>query len=142
MLTSILTILGSIGTVAGCVIAYKNSANRQRRSAENDIEKKEAEMNAMKDEIRAAVYNNDDAKLNEIVTSLMTTVFVICLCVGCASKTQIKYVPVDRRIESCTNSFGVACKAVPNVVFCEFLEKAQELKELKKEMAVDKRLQK
>jgi len=142
MLTSILTIIGAAGTIAAGIMAYKNSANRQRRNAEKDVEMKEEEMNAKKDEIRTAVHTQNDTKVNNIVSDLLTPILVICLLFGCASKTQIKYVPCDRQIVSCTNSNGVACKIVPDVVFCELLEKAQELKDLKKEMAVDKRLQK
>jgi len=146
VISSVLAILGGIATIVGGIIAYKNSSNRQRRAAEKDIEKQEEEMNLKKDEIQEAVYNNDESKINAIASRLLApcccTLVVLSLLVGCTSKQATVYIPTDRHIEPCTNSIGIACQAVPNAVFCEFLEKAQELKDLKKEMAVDKRLQK
>jgi len=142
MLSSILGIVAGAATIVGGVLAYKNSANRQRRAAEKDIEKKEEEMQLKKDEIRQAVYTNDEAKINDIAAGLLTPVLCIVLLIGCSSKTAVKYIPTDRHIEPCTNSIGISCQAVPNAVFCELLEKVQELKDLKKEIAVDKRLQK
>jgi len=146
MVSSIIAILSGAAAIVGGILAYKNSANRQRRNAENDIEEKEAEMQAKKDEIRQSVYTNDESKINEITARLLapccSTLVVLSCLLGCASKTTTVYIPTDRHIEPCTNSLGIACQAVPNAVFCEFLEKAQELKDLKKEMAVDKRLQK
>jgi len=146
MLSSILTIVASVGAISAGILAYKNSANRQRRNAEKDIAEKEAMMQAKKDEIRQAVYTNDDAKINDLASTILSpcccTLAVISFVLGCATKSPVVYVPTDRRIETCTNSIGIVCKAVPNAVFCELLEKAQELKDLKTEMAVDKRVQK
>jgi len=146
MFTSILTIIGAIGTIAGGILAYKNSSNRQRRAAEKDIEKQEEEMQSKKDEIRQAVYTNDESKINAISERILApcccAIVVLSILIGCATKSQVVYIPTDRHIEPCTNSIGISCQAVPNAVFCELLEKAQELKELKKELAVDKRLQK
>ena len=62
--------------------------------------------------------------------------------VGCISKTETVYIPTDRKIESCVNSLGISCKAVPDAVMVEMLEKIQELEELKREMKVDKRVSK
>jgi len=146
VISSVLGILGGVATIVGGVLAYKNSANRQRRSAEKDIEKKEEEMQLKKDEIRDAVYTNDEVKINEIAARLISScccaLVVMSFLCGCSTKATVRYIPTDRHIEPCTNSIGIACQAVPNAVFCELLEKAQELKDLKKEMAVDKRLQK
>jgi len=146
MLASIFTIVGVVGTIAGGIIAYKNSANRQRREAEKDIEKKEEEMQMIKDDIREAVYANDEQKINAISARILApcccALIVISVLFGCSTKNPVVYIPTDRHIEPCTNSIGISCQAVPNAVFCELLEKAHELKDLKKEMAVDKRLQK
>lgn len=64
--------------------------------------------------------------------------------VGCASspKTTTVYIATDRRIETVTNSVGIVCKAVPNAVMDEMLVKLQELKDLKTEQKVDKRVSK
>jgi len=146
MLTSILGIVAGVATIAGGILAYKNSANRQRRAAEKDIAEQEAIMQSKKDEIRSAVYSNDEAKINALAAKLLAPVLVLTAAAsalpGCTSKQPVQYIPTDRKIEACTNSLGIACQAVPNAVFCELLEKAQELKDLKAEMAVDKRLQK
>jgi len=147
MLSSILAILGGAATIVGGVIAYKNSANRQRRAAEKDVAEKESEMQQKREAIRQAVYANDEAKINEIASKLLApcccALVVLSYVLGCSPKPPpVQYVPTDRKIESCTNSIGIACQAVPNAVFCELLEKAQELRDLKTEMAVDKRLQK
>lgn len=142
MVTSIITVIGSIAGIVGGIITYKNSANRQRQVAEKDIAKKESDTNDKKAEIRASVHGKDDNKVNEIVSSLLSVIACCMILTGCLTKPQIVYVPSDRRIESCTNSIGVACKAVPDAVFCELLEKVVELQSLKTEMAVDKRLQK
>lgn len=142
MMTSILGIIAGVATIAGGIMAYKNSANRQRRNAEKDIREKEAEMQSKVDEIRKAVYSNDEPKINELAAKLLAPVFAALMLVGCATNQATVYIPTDRKIEACTNSLGIACQAVPNAVFCELLEKAQELKDLKTEMAVDKRLDK
>lgn len=124
----------------GSFFAYKSSANKQRRDAEKDIEKHQAAIEAKKAEIRQAVYSKDDAKLNELCAKILMVVMVAITIITIGCQSSVVYVPTDRRIESCTNSLGIACKAVPDAVFCELLEKAQELKNLKAEMAVDKRL--
>jgi len=61
---------------------------------------------------------------------------------GCASNTKPVYIPTDRKIESCTNSIGISCKAVPDAVMVEMMEKLEELKALKLEQKVDKRVAK
>jgi len=74
--------------------------------------------------------------------SLITIVLATFAFSGCASKqpTPTVYIATDRRIETCTNSLGIVCKAVPNAVMADMLEKLQELKDLKTEMKVDKRV--
>jgi len=144
MLATILSILGAAGTIAGGIIAYKNSANRQRRAAEKDVEAHQKEIEEKTDMIKDAVYSHDDDKLNQIVSSLMRPALAIALVVvgiGCSSQKTV-YIPTDRRIESCTNSIGIACKAVPDAVMVEMLEKLQELQDLKTQQKVDKRLEK
>jgi len=146
MMTSVLGIIAGIATIAGGIMAYKNSSNRQRRNAEKDVQEKEAEMQSKIDEIRKAVYSNDEQKINELAARLLAScccaLVVLSCLLGCTSSQRVQYIPTDRKIEACTNSLGIACQAVPNAVFCELLEKAQELKDLKTEMAVDKRLEK
>jgi len=188
MLTSILSLIAGAATIVGGILAYKNSANRQRRNAERDVAKKEAALQAKKDEIRSAVYSNDESAINALAARLLapSACFAACcalllnaarllatpacgaaccsvllhaarllappacgaaccavLLLGCSTRPPaVCYVPTDRRIEPCTNSIGIACQAVPNAVFCELLEKAQELKDLKSELSVDKRLSK
>ena len=143
-MTSILSVLSSISSAIAGWFNWKNSSVAQRRAAENDIDKREAEIKTVTDEIKDAVYSANDAKLNEIVSRLMTPIFIISFIlttmVGCISKTEMVYIPTDRKIESCTNSLGISCKAVPDAVMVEMLEKIQELETLKREMKVDKRV--
>lgn len=143
-MTTLLNLISSIGSAVAGFFNWKNSKVAQRREAEKDLQKKEAEKAAFKDEISAAIHTGDDAKLNEILARLMPLVFLALALVflaGCmAPKTIIKYVPTDRRIESCTNSLGIACKAVPNAVFEELLSARVELDCLRREMTLDKQL--
>ena len=143
-MTKIFSFLSAIGSAVAGWFSWKNSPVAQRRAAEDDIAKREAEIKAATDEIKKSVYSADDAKLNEIVSRLMKPIFIISFVlttmVGCISKTEMVYIPTDRKIESCTNSIGISCKAVPDALMVEMLEKIQELEELKREMKVDKRV--
>lgn len=145
-MTKLLSFLSSIGSAIGGWFNWKSSPVAQRRAAEEDIAKRDAEIKAATDEIKDAVYSADDTKLNEIVSRLMKPVLIISIAltslVGCISKTETVYIPTDRKIESCINSLGISCKAVPDAVMVEMLEKIQELEELKREMKVDKRVSK
>jgi len=144
MTTSVIGIILAAAGSVGAYFTWKNSAFRQRQLVEKQVDKEEEEHANAKAEIEAAVYGRDDAKVNQIVSNLLAP--VLCLCVlssvvGCStSKPSVVYVPSDRRIESITNSFGVACKAVPDPVFAEMLVKITELENLKKERKVDARL--
>lgn len=138
-------IFSMLAGIANAIAGYfklKASANRQRREAEKDVAAKEAETKAKADEIKEAVYTANDARLNEIVIGLMQPAVAVMVAVfaGCAPQPKTVYIPTDRNIESCTNSIGMPCKAVPDPVMVEMLEKLQELKELKAEMKVDKRV--
>ena len=145
-MTKLLSFLSSIGSAIGGWFNWKSSPVAQRRAAEEDIAKRDAEIKAATDEIKDAVYSADDTKLNEIVSRLMKPVLIISIAltslVGCISKTETVYIPTDRKIESCINSLGISCKAVPDAVMVEMLEKIQELEELKREMKVEKRVSK
>lgn len=145
-MTKLLSFLSSIGSAIGGWFNWKSSPVAQRRAAEEDIAKRDAEIKAATDEIKDAVYSADDTKLNEIVSRLMKPVLIISIAltslVGCISKTETVYIPTDRKIESCVNSLGISCKAVPDAVMVEMLEKIQELEELKREMKIDKRVSK
>lgn len=145
-MTKLLSFLSSIGSAIGGWFNWKSSPVAQRRAAEEDIAKRDAEIKAATDEIKDAVYSADDTKLNEIVSRLMKPVLIISIAltslVGCVSKTETVYIPTNRKIESCINSLGISCKAVPDAVMVEMLEKIQELEELKREMKVDKRVSK
>ena len=145
-MTKLLSFLSSIGSAIGGWFNWKSSPVAQRRAAEEDIAKRDAEIKAATDEIKDAVYSADDTKLNEIVSRLMKPVLIISIAftslVGCISKTETVYIPTDRKIESCINSLGISCKAVPDAVMVEMLEKIQELEELRREMKIDKRVSK
>lgn len=145
-MTKLLSFLSSIGSAIGGWFNWKSSPVAQRRAAEEDIAKRDAEIKAATDEIKDAVYSANDTKLNEIVSRLMKPVLIISIAltslVGCISKTETVYIPTDRKIESCINSLGISCKAVPDAVMVEMLEKIQELEELKREMKIDKRVSK
>lgn len=145
-MTKLLSFLSSIGSAIGGWFNWKSSPVAQRRAAEEDIAKRDAEIKAATDEIKDAVYSADDTKLNEIVSRLMKPVLIISIAltslVGCISKTETVYIPTDRKIESCINSLGISCKAVPDAVMVEMLEKIRELEELKREMKIDKRVSK
>jgi len=73
-------------------------------------------------------------------TLLTSSLLLLTFAFGCSSAPKVTYIPTDRRIESCTNSLGIACKAVPNAVMEEMMVKLQELKDLKTEQKVDKRV--
>lgn len=142
----IINLLSGIANAISGLFKLKSCANRQRREAEQDVAERQAELEAKKAAIKEAVYSANDAKLNEIIIGLMQPVLVVCLTIGCliagcaTAPTAVVYIPTDRRIESCTNSIGIACKAVPDAVFVDMLERLQELKAIKTEMAVDKRV--
>lgn len=143
-MTTLINLLSSIGAAVAGFFNWKSSKVAQRREAEKDIKKEELEKAKLKAEISDAIHTGDDDKLNEIMTRLFPVVFCVfsaAFLVGCNStKTTIKYVPTDRRIESCTNSIGIACKAVPNAVFEELVNATIELKDLKREIKLDKRV--
>ena len=143
-MSTIIQFLSSITSAISGWFTWKTSKVHQRKLAEEALQKKEDEKAALKAEIADAVYSGDDEKLNAIISRLLS-VFALCawgcLAVGCCtSKTVIKYIPTDRRIESCTNSLGIACKAVPNAVFEELLSAQIELLALRREMKLDKQL--
>lgn len=143
-MSTIIQFLSSITSAISGWFTWKTSKVHQRKLAEEALQKKEDEKAALKAEIADAVYSGDDEKLNAIISRLLS-VFALCawgcLTVGCCtSKTVIKYIPTDRRIESCTNSLGIACKAVPNAVFEELLSAQIELLALRREMKLDKQL--
>jgi len=144
MTTSIISILVAAAGSVGAYFAWKSSAYRQRQLAKKDVESEEADRASMKAQIEDAVYGRDDEKVNEIVSHILSPImcfFVLSAVVGCSTaKPAVVYVASDRRIESITNSAGIACKAVPDPVFVEMLEKIQELKDLKKERKIDARL--
>lgn len=142
--TTIITLLAGVASVVGGYFALKTNPNRLRKQAEKEVMKKEEEVERKKQEVRDAVYNQDDERLNQIVSKLLAPLLLsaFLMFVGCQTQTQTVYIPTDRRIESCTNSIGIACKAVPDAVFAEMAEKIIELQELKNTAEVDKRLQK
>ena len=145
MFTSIASFLsGALNAVSG-FFKLKASPNVQRREAEKDVAAKDAEIRSKTDQIKQAVYSGDDVNLNKIVIDLMKPALAVILAfgAGCASnQPEIVYIPTDRKIESCTNSLGISCKAVPDAVMVEMLEKIQELNSIKTEMKVDKRVTK
>ena len=145
-MNKILTLLSSIASAVGGFFNWKSSAVNQRREADKDLKNEEEEKAKLKAEISDAIHTGNDEKLNEILTRLLLVlccVFSTAFLIGCnTSKTVIKYVPADRRIESCTNSIGIACKAVPNTVFEELVNATVELQDLKREIKIDKRVSK
>lgn len=145
-MNTILNLLSSIGTAVAGFFNWKTSKVAQRRALEEDLNAKESEKAKLKSEIAKAVHTGDDEKLNEIVSRLLPMflcVFLFSVISGCiGASTVIKYIPTDRKIESCTNSIGIACKAVPNAVFEELLSARIELDYLRKEMKIDKQLSK
>jgi len=147
MITSIISFFAGIGHAIGGYFKIKSSPNVQRREAEKDVQKAQEATEAKEAEIDAAVHGKDDDTVTRIthdllcglsVGSIVCTIFVY----GCFSvpKAKTVYVPTTEVIESCTNSYGIACKAVPDTLYAEILKRLQELKDLKTEMKVDKRL--
>ncbi len=145
-MNKILTLLSSIASAVGGFFNWKSSAVNQRREADKDLKNEEEKKAKLKAEISDAIHTGNDEKLNEILTRLLLVlccVFSTAFLIGCnTSKTVIKYVPTDRRIESCTNSIGIACKAVPNAVFEDLVNATVELQDLKREIKLDKRVSK
>lgn len=145
MITFIINLVSGISQAIGGIFKFKASAEIQRELAEKRQAEIENEKEESSNEIRRTVYDGTDDEINALVNRVisgMSIAITSLFLIGCltAPKTKICYVPTDRRIESCTNSIGIACKMVPNAVFAELLDKAQELKDLKTEMAVDKRV--
>jgi hypothetical protein len=145
-MNKILTFFSAIASAVGGFFNWKSSAVNQRREADKDLKNEEEKKAKLKAEISDAIHTGNDEKLNEILTRLLLVlccVFSTAFLIGCnTSKTVIKYVPADRRIESCTNSVGIACKAVPNAVFEDLVNATVELQDLKREIKLDKRVSK
>lgn len=145
-MATLINLLSSIASAVAGFFNWKSSKVAQRREAENDLMKEAEKKDKLKAEISDAIHTGDDEKLNEIMTRLLPVVFCVfsmAFLVGCyCTKTTIKYVPTDRRIESCTNSIGIACKAVPNAVFEDLINATIELQDLKREIKIDKRVSK
>ena len=145
-MATFINLISSIGSAIAGFFSWKTSKVAQRREAEKDLIKEEEKKAKLKAEISDAIHTGNDEKLNEILTRLLLVlccVFSTAFLIGCnTSKTVIKYVPADRRIESCTNSIGIACKAVPNAVFEELVNATVELQDLKREIKLDKRVSK
>lgn len=146
MIKSIANFISSIASAIGGFFSWKSSPVNQRREAEKDLKKEEAEKAKLKAELSDAIHTGNDDKLNEILTRLLPVIFCVfstSFFMGCnGTKTTIKYVPTDRRIESCTNSIGIACKAVPNAVFEELVNATIELQDLRREIKLEKRISK
>lgn len=145
-MATFINLISSIGSIIASFFNWKSSKVAQRREAEKDLKKEESEKAKLKAEISDAIHTGDDEKLNEIMTRLLPVVFCVfstAFFMGCnGTKTTIKYVPTDRRIESCTNSIGIACKAVPNAVFEELVNATIELQDLQREIKLEKRISK
>ena len=145
-MATFINLISSIGSAIAGFFSWKTSKVAQRREAEKDLIKEEEKKAELKAEISDAIHTGNDEKLNEILSRLLPVVFCVfstAFFVGCnCTKTTIKYVPTDRRIESCTNSIGIACKAVPNAVFEELVNAIVELQNLKREIKLDKRVSK
>lgn len=145
-MSTIMQFFSSIASAFGGWLNWKSSPVNQRREAEKDLQKEEAEKAKLKAELSDAIHTGNDDKLNEILTRLLPVIFCVfstAFFMGCnGSKTTIKYVPTDRRIESCTNSIGIACKAVPNPVFEELVNATIELQDLRREIKLEKRISK
>ena len=145
-MATLINLLSSIASAVAGFFNWKSSKVAQRREAEKDLKKAEEKKDKLMAEISDAIHTGDDEKLNEIMTRLLPVVFCVfsmAFLVGCyCTKTTIKYVPTDRRIESCTNSIGIACKAVPNAVFEDLINATIELQDLKREIKIDKRVSK
>jgi len=147
MITSIATFFSGIAQSVAGYFKLKASANVQRREAEKDVRKAQEAAEEKEAAIDAAVHGKADDTVTSITHDLLCglavgTLVCSCLVYGCFSDGSkgVIYVAADQRIESCTNSLGIACKAVPDVVYAEMLKRLQELKDLKTEMKVDKRL--
>ena len=141
-MTTVVSLLSALAAVVGGYFAWKTNPNRLRRQAEKDLERKQARAEKEKDAIRRAVYGGADDKLNEIVARLLAPALLGLLVLAGCIQAKTVYIPTDRRIESCTNSLGIACKAVPDAVMVEMLEKLQELKDLKNYITVNNNLRK
>ena len=145
-MATFINLISSIGSAIAGFFSWKTSKVAQRREAEKDLIKEEEKKAKLKAEISDAIHTGNDEKLNEILTRLLLVLccaFSTAFLIGCnTSKTVIKYVPADRRIESCTNSVGIACKAVPNAVFEDLVNATVELQDLKREIKLDKRVSK
>lgn len=147
MITFIINLVSGISQAIGGIFKFKASAEIQRELAEKRQAEIENEKEESSNEIRRTVYDGTDDEINALVNRLilgMSIAISSLFLIGCltAPKPKICYVPTDRRIESCTNSIGIACKAVPDAVMVEMLGKLQELQDLKTQQQVDKRLEK
>lgn len=145
-MSTIMQFFSSIVSAFGGWLNWKSSPVNQRREAEKDLKKEESEKAKLKAELSDAIHTGNDDKLNEILTRIFPVVFCVfstAFFIGCnGTKTTIKYVSTDRRIESCTNSIGIACKAVPNAVFEELVNATIELQDLRREIKLEKRISK
>jgi hypothetical protein len=145
-MATFINLISSIGSAIAGFFSWKTSKVSQRREAEKDLIKEEEKKAKLKAEISDAIHTGNDEKLNNILSRLLPVIFCVfstAFLVGCYStKTTIKYVPTDRRIESCTNSIGIACKAVPNAVFEELVNATIELQDLQREIKLEKRISK
>lgn len=145
-MTTIIRLISAAASAIAGWFGWKSSPVYQRREAEKDLKKEEEKTAEMKAEISTAIHTGDDDKVNQILAKILPVIFIgfAMAFSGCCTepKTVIKYVPADRKIESCTNSLGIACKAVPNVVFEELMHAVVELQDLRREIKVDSRVQK
>lgn len=145
-MTTIVKLISSAAAAIAGWFGWRSSPVYQRREAEKDLKKEEEKTAEMKAEISTAIHAGDDDKINRILAKILPLIlgaFLTVFLLGCnTSKTVIKYVPADRKIESCTNSLGIACKAVPDIVFEELLHAVIERDDLRREMKLEKRLSK
>lgn len=151
MFNAIANCISGIAGAIAAVFKWKSTPARQRRDAEEDVRAEAKRVEDKKNEIRQAVYEFEDDKLTRMAQELLApcaiallaaTVLFACASIsGCVLQPNgVVYVPTDRRIESCTNSLGIACKAVPDAVMEEMLIRLQSYRDLLTEKAVDKRL--
>lgn len=139
--TAIISIIGGVIAAVGGYFSYRNSPIRNRRAAEEEIDKQQHAAEERRNKARKAVLSHDNKEVNKIMQNLIRPLMAIALCaaiMGC--KTDVQYIDGSLNMEMCTNSTGEVCWAVPDKLMLEIISRLQTLQDLERKERVEARL--
>lgn len=144
-MSSILKLLAAIAGVVGAVFTYLSSPNRQRRSAESDVEKNESEARKRSKKVDELVYSGDEEALNALLKGA-SAILVCVMTLGCVTETKVERVASDEYVRALkpgevhTNATEEVEWIVPPRKMSELVKSALKVKDLEQEVKALERI--